>query len=157
MQQHSFFLVLLLSSSFFFVLLLSSSFFFFLLSSFFRATGFHQTVIGTLVGCGTAFYVGLRVGRTVWSPLLYGVEATNYANLKADAALSVSVGAATACFVGTDLSFGAANWMGGVLGIEDTYSTVQGMTIAGSSTFLGFTACQMMQNVSSKPGHNWVD
>jgi hypothetical protein len=111
----------------------------------------------TMVGCGTAFYIGLRFGRTLLSPVLYGVEATNSANLKADAALPVSVGAATGCFVGTDLSFGGENWMGGVLGIEDSYSTLRGMAIAGSSTAIGFTAVQMMQNISVKPGHNWVD
>lgn len=49
------------------------------------------------------------------------------------------------------------NWMAGVLGIEDTFSTIQGMAIAGSSTAIGFTAVQMMQNVAVKPGHNWVD
>jgi len=119
--------------------------------------GFNTSCALTLVGCGTAFYVGLRAGRTLWSPLLYGVESTNYANLKADAALSLSVGAATGCFVGTDLTFGAENWMAGVLGIEDTFSTIQGMAIAGSSTAIGFTAVQMMQNVAVKPGHNWVD
>ena len=111
----------------------------------------------TMIGCGSAFYIGLRCGRMVLSPFLRGVEATNYANLKADAALSVSVGAATGCFVGTDLSFGNENWMSGVLGIEDTYSNLHGMAIAGSSTAIGFTAVQMMQNVAVRPGYNWVD
>lgn len=111
----------------------------------------------TMVGCGSAFYIGLRCGRMVLSSFLRGVEATNYANLKADAALSVSVGAATGCFVGTDLSFGSENWMSGVLGIEDTYSNLHGMAIAGSSTAIGFTAVQMMQNVAVRPGYNWVD
>jgi len=119
--------------------------------------GFQTSCLLTTIGCGTAFYVGLRLGRSVWSPLLYGVEANNYANLKADAALSLSVGAATGCFVGTDLSFGSDNWMGSTLGIEDSMSTVQGMAIAGSSTAIGFTAVQMIQNMAVKPGRSWVD
>jgi hypothetical protein len=111
----------------------------------------------TTIGCGGAFYLGLRIARGVYSPILYGVEKSNYANLKADALLSVSVGAATGCFVGTDLSFGAANWMGSALGVEDGFSTLHGMVLAGSSTALGFSAIQTVQNLTITPGHNWVD
>ena len=119
--------------------------------------GFNETCLLTMAGCGMAFYGGLRIGRTIYSPILYGVEECNYANLKADAALSISVGAATGCFVGTDLSFGAENWMGGVLGVQDSFSPLHGMMLAGSSTAVGFTAVQMVQNVAVAPGRNWVD
>ena len=119
--------------------------------------GFTPAAALTMAACGTAFFGGLRIGRAVLSPVLYGVEEANYANLKADAALSVSVGAATGAFVGTDLSFGSANWLAPVVGIPDTASTFAGMGLAGSSTLLGFTAVQMVQNVTVKPGHNWVD
>jgi hypothetical protein len=119
--------------------------------------GFTPAAALTMAACGTAFFGGLRFFRAVLSPVLYGVEKANYANLKADAALSVSVGAATGAFVGTDLSFGAGNWLAPVVGIPDAASTLAGMGLAGTSTALGFTAVQMAQNVTVKPGHNWVD
>eukprot|EP00946_MAST-07B_sp_MAST-7B-sp1_P004689 g4689.t1 len=119
--------------------------------------GFTPSAALTMAACGTAFFGGLRLFRAVFSPVLYGVEESNYANLKADAALSVSVGAATGAFVGTDLSFGAGNWLAPVVGIPDSASTIAGMGLAGTSTALGFSVVQMAQNVSVKPGHNWVD
>ena len=118
---------------------------------------FNTSVGLTTIGCGTAFYIGLRLARSAYSPFLYGVEPTNYSNLKADAALSLSVGAATGCFVGTDLSFGAANWMGSVLGVQDGFGSLHGMMLAGTSTAIGFTAVQSIQNLTVKPGRNWVD
>ena len=119
--------------------------------------GFNQTLAGTFVCCGTAFYVGLRGGRLIYAPLFAGVEKPTYGNLKADAALSVSIGGATGAFVGTDVSFGDANWLRGVVGVEDSMSDQTGMILAGSSTALGFSVIQSMQNVSYMQGKNWVD
>lgn len=126
---------------------------------------FNGTLGGTFVGCGTMFYIGLRVGRGLLSPILSGVEPATYANLKNDAALSVSIGGATGCFVGTDVTFvtgeGAAavdaNWLRPVVGIEDSASDLSGMVSAGTSTALGFGGVQMVQNVVVPAGKSWVD
>jgi hypothetical protein len=106
-----------------------------------------------------AFYGGLRMGRLVYGKVLKmeGVEEANYANLKADAGLSVAVGGAAGCFLGTDLSYGAANWMGGAIGIQESASAVTASMLAGTSTGLGFTAVQMGQNVIYPKDKCWVD
>lgn len=123
--------------------------------------GFTQTALGTVVGCGSLFFVGLRVGRTIWSPVLKVEKATS-ANLSADAQLSLSVGGATGAFVGTDVSFVNAagidsNWLRPIVGIEDGTADLAGMCIAGSSTALGFSAFQSTQNVVVPSGKAWVD
>lgn len=122
---------------------------------------FNGTLAGTMVGCGTMFFVGLRVARQLYSGFMPAVAPAAYDNLKADAALSVSIGGATACFVGTDISFVTngvdQNWLRGVVGIEEGFSDLRGMATAGSSTALGFTAVQMGQNVVYPAGKNWVD
>lgn len=126
---------------------------------------FNGTLAGTFLGCGGMFYVGLRVGRGLLSPMLSGVAPASYANLKADAGLSVSIGGATGCFVGTDVSFvtgeGAAavdtNWLRGVVGIEDGTSDVTGMMTAGCSTALGFGGVQMVQNAVVTKDKCWCD
>jgi len=122
---------------------------------------FNQTVFGTFVGCGTMFYVGLRVGRTLYGGMLHGVAANDYANLKADAMLSMSIGGATACFVGTDVSFVAngveQNWLRPVVGIEDGVSDLSGCISAGTSTALGFSITQMAQNISVPKDKCWTD
>ena len=87
---------------------------------------------------------------------------SSYANLKADALLGVAVGGATGAFVGTDCSFGEAgvsdtNWLRPVVGIEDSVAPLQGMALAGTSTLMGFSAFQAIQNVTIAPGKNWVD
>lgn len=122
---------------------------------------FNQTLAGTMAGCGFMFFVGLRVARHIYSGFMPAVAAPAYDNLKADAALSVSIGGATACFVGTDVSFVVSgveqNWLRGVVGIEEGVSDLVGMATAGTSTSIGFTAVQMGQNVVYPAGRNWVD
>lgn len=118
---------------------------------------FNTSAAAVWVGCGLAFFGGLRAGRTLYSKFLPGVEKPNYANLKADAGLSVSVGAATGAFVGTDISYGDMNWLRPVVGVEDGMSDIHGEVLAGTSTFLGFAAVQSAQNVTVSPSKNWVD
>ena len=83
--------------------------------------GFNGTAAGTVVGCGTLFFMGLRFGRLAWgkSGILPAVADNSYSNLKADAGLSVAIGGATGAFVGTDCSFGTgatdSNWLRGVV------------------------------------------
>merc|ERR1712151_1108338 len=56
---------------------------------------FQRVMAGTWVGCGVAFYTGLRVGRTILSSPLKYIEEPTYENSKNDASLSVAIGGAT--------------------------------------------------------------
>merc|ERR1712151_702919 len=66
---------------------------------------FSGVFTGTTLGCGMAFYAGLRAGRTILPRFLKYVEEPTYDNSKTDALLSVSIGSATGFFVGTDVSY----------------------------------------------------
>ena len=57
----------------------------------------------TTIGCGSAFYVGLRAGRQVYPTFFTPgvVMGPDYGNLQGDMQLSLSVGGATGVFVGT--------------------------------------------------------
>eukprot|EP01051_Picozoa_sp_SAG22_P012210 SAG22_NODE_1248_length_5014_cov_9.812004_3_plen_84_part_00 len=75
-----------------------------------------------------ALRLPLARGSTVFAPVLTGLPKLDYDNLKADAQLSVAIGGATGCFVGTDVSYadpsnayGAtdSNWLRPIIGIED--------------------------------------
>lgn len=119
--------------------------------------GFNTSLILT-TGCGTlAFFSGLRLFRAVYSPIFAGVEEANYANLKADAALGFAVGGAAGCFVGTDVSYAAANWLRPLVGVEETVSSTTASILAGSSTALGFTVIQMGENIVYPKNKCWVD
>jgi hypothetical protein len=119
---------------------------------------FNQTAAGVVAGCGAAFFCGLRGGRLLYSDVLSGVESATYSNLKADAALSVSIGGATGAFVGTDVSFAAGqNWLRPVVGIEEGMGDLAGCATAGASTAIGFTAFQSVQNAAYPQGKNWCD
>ena len=63
---------------------------------------FSQVVAGTWLGCGAAFYLGLRAARTVLSGPCRHVAAPSYDNSATDASLSLAIGGATGFFVGTD-------------------------------------------------------
>lgn len=117
---------------------------------------FNQAVTGTVVICGSAFFGGLRLGRMMYSNIMPGVEGATYGNLKADAWLSLSIGGATGCFVGTDIGF-ADNWLRPVVGIEDNFSVLLGEAKAGTSTALGFMAFQTVQTFAMPAGKCWVD
>ena len=119
--------------------------------------GFNTSLVLT-AGCGTlAFFTGLRIGRAIYSPIFSGVKEANYANLKADAALSVAVGGAAGCFVGTDVSYAGANWLRPLVGVEETCASTTASVLAGSSTALGFTVVQMAENVAYPKNKCWVD
>ncbi len=104
-----------------------------------------------------AFFTGLRLGRLVYAPIFEGVEEATYANLKADAALSVAVGGAAGCFLGTDVSYGAANYLGSIIGIQDSFSPLVSSAIAGTSTMLGFGVVQSGENLIYTKDKCWVD
>ena len=105
---------------------------------------FVQTAVGCGMATGGAFFVGLRLGRIIYAPL--GLPAQDYDNLGADAYLSVSIGAATGTFVGTDVTF-ADNVIRPAFGVEDNMTDLEGMVRAGMSTSTGFLCMQSIQNV----------
>ena len=119
--------------------------------------GFNGAFLAVGVACTMAFYAGLRVFRHLLSPTMGAVERNSYANLKADTQLSIAIGAATAFFVGTDVSFGAANWLAGIVGIADGLSDVAGICLAGLSTALGFMAAQLAMSVGLAKNKCWID
>ena len=96
----------------------------------------------------------LRAGRVLYAPL--GLPPMAYANLIGDALLSVSIGAATGSFVGTDVTF-ADNFLRPAFGVEDSMSDVEGMVRAGASTFTGFLCMQSLHNATLPKGANWID
>lgn len=115
-------------------------------------------------GCTLAFWGGLRIFRTLYSKLgMTKVAAPDSSNLGKDFQLSVAIGGAGACFVGTDpASYITAtgvdtNWMRPIVGVEDVDGMLTGMTKAGTSTALGFAVVQMVQNVAWPKGKNWTD
>ena len=113
---------------------------------------------GTWIGCGTAFYAGLRAGRTVLPTFLTYVQEPSYENSKTDASLSIAIGGATGYFVGTDAAYlPDQNFLIDIVGIHDTTPALAGCAIAGSSTALGFGVSQTALNVVYPTGKCWND
>jgi len=121
---------------------------------------FQGTFLGTGIICGSLFFAGLRVARMIWPKLgnKY-IEKNNYANLKFDAGLSVSIGGATAFFVGTDVSFANPdnNFLRPIVGVEESCGNVSGCMLAGTSTAMGFAAVNGAQAVVLPPGKMWSE
>jgi len=113
---------------------------------------------GTFIGCGTLFYAGLRASRTLLSETCKYIEEPTYENSKDDASLSISIGSATAFFVGTDAAYlPAQNFLINVVGIPEGTGDLAGCAIAGSSTALGFTTCQTGMNLAYPKDKCWID
>ena len=119
---------------------------------------FSTVFMGTWVGCGVSFYLGLRVGRTLLSGPMKYIDEPTYENQKNDASLSVAIGGATGFFVGTDVAYlPEQNFLIGVVGIQDGTPDIVGSTIAGTSTALGFVASQSTMNMIYPAGKLWND
>ena len=117
---------------------------------------FTQVMIGTWLTCSTAFYIGLRAGRTLL-PLSTLAKPT-YDNSQTDIALSVSIGGATGFFVGTDTAYlPEQNFLLPIVGITDTTSDLMGCTLAGTSTALGFASSQSVLNMIYPKQKCWND
>lgn len=117
---------------------------------------FNTVMCGTWVACGTAFYCGLRVARTLL-PLQYVAKPT-FENSQTDVALSVAIGGATGFFVGTDAAYlPQQNWLGSVAGIQPGTPDAVGCAIAGTSTSLGFLTTQSFLNAVYPTGKCWND
>jgi hypothetical protein len=119
---------------------------------------FMQVFAGTWVGCGTAFYLGLRGARTILSGPCRYIHEPTYENSKTDKSLSAAIGGATGFFVGTDTAYlPAQNFLFDVVGIHDTTPQLMGCAIAGTSTGLGFVAAQTTLNAIYPAGKLWND
>lgn len=119
---------------------------------------FSGVFAGTWVACGTAFYVGLRVGRTILSGFLEHVHEPTYENSTRDANLSLAIGGATGFFVGTDAIYlPEQNFLIDIVGIKEGTSALTSCAIAGSSTSLGFASSQTVFNLVYPPKKNWID
>ena len=117
---------------------------------------FQGVFAGTWAGCGLAFYLGLRAGRTLLPRFLRYVEEPTYENSKNDASLSLAIGGATGFFVGTDAGYlPDQNFLIDVVGIMDGTPDLAGCVIAGTSTSLGFGAAQSALNVSYPKDKCW--
>lgn len=119
--------------------------------------GFNAVAVGTGAITGACFMVGLRVGRMVYSSFMPAIVPGTGANMVNDAQLSVAIGGGTACFVGTDVSFGDANWLRPIVGVEETTPDLLGCVKAGTSTFLGFGVVQTAENVLIPAKSCWTD
>lgn len=119
---------------------------------------FASVFTGTWIGCGTAFYAGLRVGRTLLPSFLEYVEEPTYENSKTDMSLSVSIGGATGFFVGTDAVYlPSQNFLIDIVGITEGTPDLLGCAIAGSSTSLGFGVSQSAMNFVFPTSKCWND
>lgn len=96
--------------------------------------GFTNSMIATGGVATLAFFTGLRLGRLVYAPIFEGVEEATYANLK-----------------------GAANYLGGAIGIQESFSPLVSSAYAGTSTMLGFGIIQTGENLVYAKDKCWVD
>jgi hypothetical protein len=118
----------------------------------------YQVFAGTWVGCGTAFYLGLRAARTILSGPFKYIQEPTYENSKADMSLSTVIGGATGFFVGTDAAYlPSQNFLIDVVGITDGTPDIVGCAIAGTSTTMGFATSQTALNVIFPAGKCWND
>lgn len=119
---------------------------------------FNGVVLGTWIGCGTAFYLGLRANRMILPRFLSHVEPCIDENKGKDATLALSIGGATGFFVGTDTAYlPSQNFLIDIVGIHSGTPSVAGCAIAGSSTSLGFMTAQSGLNFMYPSGKCWND
>jgi len=119
---------------------------------------FNSVFFGTWLGCGTAFYAGLRIARTIMPSFCEYIEEPTFANSKTDASLSIAIGGATGFFVGTDAVYlPDQNFLIDFVGITDGTSDLMGCAIAGTSTSLGFCSVQSGFNMIYPTKKCWND
>lgn len=119
---------------------------------------FFQVFSGTWIGCGTAFYLGLRGARTILSGPFQYIHEPTFENSITDKSLSAAIGGATGFFVGTDTAYlPVQNFLIDIIGIHETTGALAGCGIAGTSTSLGFLTAQATLNVIYPTGKLWND
>lgn len=125
----------------------------------FNALGFTfaQSLLGVGIATTFAFFAGLRIMRRLLCGIMPAVEGVTYDNQEADLALSAAVGSGCGAFVGTDVSFGAANWLAPVVGIQAHFSAARAAIAAGLSTSIGFLANMLVQAATLPSKTCWID
>lgn len=118
---------------------------------------FPGVFVGTWIACTYAFNFGLRVARNLYADSMEYVQGPTYDNSRSDFALSLTIGAATAFFVGTDVSMGDSNCLTSLVGIQSDFGILKGALLAGLSTALGFSVAQTIFNLVFPPGKCWID
>lgn len=120
---------------------------------------FYGVFWGTWIGCTYCFNFGLRIARNLFSVKLTYVEGPTWENSRTDFSLSITIGAATAFFVGTDAVnyTPEENFLYHVVGTTDAMSPMEGAFRAGCSTALGFVVAQTVFNLVYPYGTCWID
>jgi hypothetical protein len=118
---------------------------------------FTQSLVGVSLATTFAFFAGLRIMRRVLSQFMPAVENVTYDNQESDLALSAAVGTGCGAFVGTDVSFGAANWLAPVVGIPEKFGAARACVAAGLSTSIGFMANMVVQAAALPAKACWID
>lgn len=117
---------------------------------------FNEVMIGTWLTCSTAFYFGLRAGRTILP--LPTLASPSYDNSQTDIALSIAIGGATGFFVGTDTAYlPEQNFLLPIVGISEGTTDFVGCSLAGTSTSLGFVTSQAVLNTIYPKTKCWND
>ena len=119
---------------------------------------FLGVLVGTWIMATYAFNFGLRLARNIYSEKMKYVECPTWENSRIDMLLSISVGGASALFVGTDIDYRPEeNFLKHLFGIHDEYSSLYGAFIAGCSTSIGFGVIQFATNLIFPAGKCWID
>ena len=116
---------------------------------------FWMAASGVGAACGSAFFVGLRGGRSLLP--FPAVEGPTLGNLRDDFTLSAAIGGATGTFVGVVVDFADNPFIGTSIGILATASTASGCFSSSQATILGFSAVQALQNMTFPRKTNWID
>jgi len=118
---------------------------------------FTQSLVGVTLATTFAFFAGLRIMRRLLSGFMPAVEGVTYDNQESDLALSAAVGTGCGAFVGTDISFGVANWLSPIVGIQSHFSAARAVATAGLSTSIGFVANMIVQCSFLPAKECWID
>jgi len=115
-------------------------------------------MVGAWAAGTIAFFTGLRVARTIYSPYLHIAKGSDK-NFRDDVMLSTAIGGAAAGFVGTDTVYlnGDGNHLKSLVGMYESDSAITQMVKAGNSTSVGFLIIQTAQNITNAKDKNWTD
>jgi hypothetical protein len=119
---------------------------------------FNGVMLGTWLGCSTAFYLGLRASRTLLPQFLPTIDPCSDDNRAKDATLALAIGGATGFFVGTDTVYlPSQNFLIDAVGIHPGTPNLTSCVVAGTSTSLGFFCAQSGLNFVYPSGKCWND
>jgi len=123
--------------------------------NFFGGLGlaFPSVALLTALVCASAFCVGLRLGRRLYTGL--GIEKPHYRNFTEDAGLSLAIGGASGMFVGTDVTI-PKNPFDSFVGVYPDMDPLTGCFKAGTSTAVGFAFFHSIQNTRAQSSAAYV-